>query len=733
MRGTQGTRFGGIDPPVLKWDNSYNFRASRANRNGWFIVTFADANGSSIPEGVLPSRFPFGLTVFFPAFNDAPSLPDLLARTFAVLRDCVRDYEVIVVNDGSVDGTAEVLGQLRRQYAPYLRVVTHPENRGYGAALRSGFEHARKEFVFYTDGDGQYDPSELASLLRAVTANTGLVNGYKTDRQDPRHRVAIGWLYNQFARRLFRIRLRDIDCDFRLIRKSALGEGALTSTSGAVCVELVRRLEMSGAEVVELPVHHYPRLHGQSQFFRMRSLATTFLELCALFLRLVLPGPRARMKPVPRPSPGVAALVCLAVALLSVLAYARSLGLPFISDDYLQIELGRQYGVMAGWPALLHDALYRCRATSLVLTYWTEQWFGTDPFVFRLSSLAIHILNSLLVFAMGFWRPIGWKVSAVAACFFAVLQRHQEAVIWYAALPELLVFTFGLLSFLSWVWWLQSERGAGAAYWCAFACFLAALFSKESAVAVVPLLVFAALLERLRWRVIAVRVLPFALCAVAYFGLAFAARKTHLHFNDAGTFSLSAPFLWVLVRSGARLLWVWGAVALVALAGWKARRWTRLLWIAGVWTAITLLPYSFLTYMPFVPSRHTYFASIGLALLVAAALIELYTRTAPKYRKPAVALIAGVVIAHQCVYLWTKKQAQFELRARPTEELLRIAARAQSPVYVKCFPYDPSLAELALRIRGGDAVRTMLVFGEGAMHRKDAIDLCAGPPAGTPF
>ena len=300
------------------------------------MVNSVNANGPAIPEGVGDARFPFGLTVFFPAYNDALSLPDLLAATFAVLRRCVRDYEVIVVNDGSADGTGEVLEQLRQQYAPYMRVVTHPQNRGYGGALRSGFAHAGKEFVFYTDGDGQYDPSELALLLRAVTANTGLVNGYKTERHDPRHRIAIGWLYNQFARRLFRIRLRDIDCDFRLIRKSALGVRDLVSTSGAVCVELVRRIEMSGAEVVELPVRHYPRLHGQSQFFRVRSLATTFLELCRLFFRLVLFGswpfaasgagsPHARSRRVPRPKLAVTVLVLLVVVVVSVLAYARSL------------------------------------------------------------------------------------------------------------------------------------------------------------------------------------------------------------------------------------------------------------------------------------------------------------------------------------------------------------------------------------------------------------------------
>src|SRR6185295_16351055 len=127
-----------------------------------------------------PAGFP-SLSVFFPAYNDAPSLPTLLAKTFAVLEVHVADYEVIVVNDGSFDDTAVVLEKLREQYGPRLRVVTHKQNRGYGGALRSGLDAATKEFVFYTDGDGQYDVSELPRLLELVGPHTGLVNGYKLE------------------------------------------------------------------------------------------------------------------------------------------------------------------------------------------------------------------------------------------------------------------------------------------------------------------------------------------------------------------------------------------------------------------------------------------------------------------------------------------------------------------------------------------------------------------------
>ena len=234
-------------------------------------------------EGKFPS-----LSIFFPAYNDAPSLPELVRKTFAVLEQHVADYEVIVVNDGSYDNTAEVLQQLAGKYQPWIRVVTHEQNRGYGGALRSGFAAARKDFVFYTDGDGQYDVSELPALLKLCTPETGLVNGYKLERHDPAHRIWIGNLYNFCARLLFRIRIRDIDCDYRLIRRDLLDKFRLTSTSGTICVELVRKLELSGCGVAEVGVHHYPRLHGKSQFFRVKSLAVTFFQLLRLWVRLVV-------------------------------------------------------------------------------------------------------------------------------------------------------------------------------------------------------------------------------------------------------------------------------------------------------------------------------------------------------------------------------------------------------------------------------------------------------------
>jgi glycosyltransferase involved in cell wall biosynthesis len=228
------------------------------------------------------------ISAFFPAYNDGKTIGGLVETTLSMLSRLTTDFEVIVINDGSADETGAVLEALRAAHPEHVRVVTHEKNRGYGGALRSGFAAATKDLVFYTDGDGQYDPLEMELLLRKMGPNIGFVNGYKQSRQDPWHRIAIGWLYNRFARFLFGIQLRDIDCDFRLIRRSLLDELELRSTSGTICVELVKKLEMCPYLVEEAGVSHYPRLHGRSQFFRVRSLASTFFQLVRLWVSLVL-------------------------------------------------------------------------------------------------------------------------------------------------------------------------------------------------------------------------------------------------------------------------------------------------------------------------------------------------------------------------------------------------------------------------------------------------------------
>src|SRR5215216_4999211 len=135
-----------------------------------------------------------GISVFFPAYNDAGTIASLVVLADRTLRKITDDYEVIVVNDGSQDHTAQVLSELEAVY-PMLRVVHHPANLGYGSALRTGFASATRDFIFYTDGDAQYDVRELEQLVPLMTGDVDIVNGYKISRSDPFHRILIGKIY----------------------------------------------------------------------------------------------------------------------------------------------------------------------------------------------------------------------------------------------------------------------------------------------------------------------------------------------------------------------------------------------------------------------------------------------------------------------------------------------------------------------------------------------------------
>lgn len=227
------------------------------------------------------------ITAFFPAYNDAGTIASMVVLANSTLRKLTDNYEVIVVNDGSRDHTAQVLSELEAIY-PRLRVVHHPVNRGYGSALRTGFDNASKELIFYTDGDAQYDVRELEQLGALMTDDIDIVNGYKISRSDPLHRIIIGNIYRWIVKLAFGIRIRDVDCDFRLVRNSSYHKVRLTSTSGTICVEMIKSFQDAGLRFAEAPVNHYHRAYGKSQFFNFRRLFKTFRDLSALWWRLVI-------------------------------------------------------------------------------------------------------------------------------------------------------------------------------------------------------------------------------------------------------------------------------------------------------------------------------------------------------------------------------------------------------------------------------------------------------------
>lgn len=228
-----------------------------------------------------------GLSVFFPAYNDSGTIASMVIRAVRAAATLTPDYEVIVVDDGSIDATPEIVDELARTY-PVVRVVHHATNRGYGGALQTGFRSATKELIFYTDGDAQYDPGELAALWDKMGPDADLVNGYKISRSDPFHRVVIGRVYHHIVSIMFGLKVRDVDCDFRLMRRAIFERIDLEKTSGVICLEMMKKIQDAGFRIVEVPVHHYHRAFGKSQFFNFRRIAKTGIDVLRLWFTLVI-------------------------------------------------------------------------------------------------------------------------------------------------------------------------------------------------------------------------------------------------------------------------------------------------------------------------------------------------------------------------------------------------------------------------------------------------------------
>jgi glycosyltransferase involved in cell wall biosynthesis len=226
------------------------------------------------------------ISIFFPAYNDAGTIASLALVAHMTARELTDDYEVIVVDDGGPDHTGLLLDEMALHF-PWLKVVHHQKNRGYGGALRSGFDTASKDLVFYTDGDAQYDPRELTKLHQAMVPGVDFVNGYKIGRSDPLHRIVIGRVYHWFVRTVFGLRLRDVDCDFRLMRRQVFEKVVLTRSSGVICVELMKKVQDHGFRIAEVPVHHFHRSYGKSQFFNVPRVGRTLLDLMRLWVELV--------------------------------------------------------------------------------------------------------------------------------------------------------------------------------------------------------------------------------------------------------------------------------------------------------------------------------------------------------------------------------------------------------------------------------------------------------------
>lgn len=233
------------------------------------------------------------ISAVFPAYNDGGSIASMISAASVALRQVSNDFEIVVVNDGSADYTTTVLDEMRNRY-PELRIIHHPVNKGYGAALRSGFKAATKDWVFYTDGDSQYNPLELPLLVSALHEGADAANGYKLSRNDSILRTIIGRAYHNLVKIFFGIRIRDVDCDFRLIPRRILNEIELESVSGAICLEMVKKIEDAGYVFAEVPVNHYSRKYGVSQFFVPWRIIRSLRQLAGLYWKLVIQKNRKR-------------------------------------------------------------------------------------------------------------------------------------------------------------------------------------------------------------------------------------------------------------------------------------------------------------------------------------------------------------------------------------------------------------------------------------------------------
>ena len=227
------------------------------------------------------------ITAFFPAYNDQHTIEGIIRTSAEEMRKITDDFEVLVVDDGSRDDTGPILDRLAKELH-YLRVIHHETNRGYGAALITGFTNARKDLIFYTDGDGQYDVREMHNLLPKLGPNVDLVNGFKVKRSDPWYRIFIGATYRRVMKAAFRLSIQDVDCDFRLFRRHVFDTIKLESRSGVICVEMAKKFDEAGFCMAEVPVSHYPRLHGRSEFFRVRHLAHTFRGLLKIWWKMMV-------------------------------------------------------------------------------------------------------------------------------------------------------------------------------------------------------------------------------------------------------------------------------------------------------------------------------------------------------------------------------------------------------------------------------------------------------------
>lgn len=228
------------------------------------------------------------LSIVLPAYNEEDNIERQVEAVDAVCRDLrFDDWEILVVDDGSRDRTRAVCEALQERY-PKLKVLVHEVNRGYAQALRTGFTSATKPIVFYTDADNQFDVREIKNLLPAID-DYDLVCGFRIYRFDPFSRLVLSWGYNLLVRLLFRIRVRDVDCAFKLFRREIFDRIHIESRKFFVDTEILAKASKLGLKMTEIGVRHYPRVAGESTV-RPSHVVSTLGEIVSMWTDIHVRG-----------------------------------------------------------------------------------------------------------------------------------------------------------------------------------------------------------------------------------------------------------------------------------------------------------------------------------------------------------------------------------------------------------------------------------------------------------
>jgi|SRR3989339_505331 len=230
------------------------------------------------------------LSVFFLCYNEEKNIANTVTAAIPIIKKIAATWEVIVVNDGSKDNSAIVLEKTQKKY-PNIRIITHPQNRGYGAALKSGFYNSRYQWIAFTDGDGQFDFNDIYNLVSTQKKTSAdMVIGYYLGRKVPIYRIWGSKLWQLAVFILFGLNVKDIDCGFKLVNKKVINTiPKLEAERGPfITSELLVKAKKSGFKIVETGVHHLARLHGEATGTKLNVILAGFKDLIRLWFKLNL-------------------------------------------------------------------------------------------------------------------------------------------------------------------------------------------------------------------------------------------------------------------------------------------------------------------------------------------------------------------------------------------------------------------------------------------------------------